>query len=343
MLRPLTLACVLGCAATSLSPEEAAFYRDIRPWGFILFRRNVESPDQVRALTEALRAAADRPEAPVMIDQEGGRVQRLGPPHWRRYPPARAYGAMTMDDRRRRDLIGLAGRLMANDLIALGINVDCAPVLDVPVVGAHDVIGDRAFAKTPAEVASLARAMAEGLMAGGALPVIKQIPGHGRALADSHLQLPFVEASRVDLEAWDFAPFRALADMPIAMTAHVVYRALDPDSPCTTSSRVIAEIIRGAIEFDGLLLSDDLSMKALDGTLTDRTRSALIAGCDIVLHCNGDLTEMTAVAAGAAPLTPLAQARADAAFSRLAKPLEPWDRIEAVATFDAMLADLSRG
>ncbi len=342
MLRPLTLACVLGCAATTLSTEEAAFYRDVRPWGFILFRRNVESPDQVRALTEALRAAADRPDAPVMIDQEGGRVQRLGPPHWRRYPPARAYGAMVMDDCRRRDLVRLAGRLMADDLIALGINVDCAPVVDVPVAGAHDVIGDRAFAETPAEVAALARAMAEGLLAGGVLPVIKHIPGHGRARVDSHLQLPVVEAGRAELEAWDFAPFRALADMPVAMTAHVVYRALDPDSPCTTSSRVIAEIIRGAIGFDGLLVSDDLSMKALDGTLIDRTRSALTAGCDIVLHCNGDLAEMRAVAAGSAPLTPPAQTRADAALSRLAKPLETWDRIEAMATFDAMLADLSR-
>ena len=339
----MTLACVFGCAATTLSPEEAAFFREARPWGFILFRRNVESPGQVRALTVALRAAADRLDAPVMIDQEGGRVQRLGPPHWRRYPSAKAYRAMAMDDCRRRDLVCQAGRLMANDLIALGINIDCAPVLDVPVAGAHDVIGDRAFAETPAEVASLARAMAEGLMAGGVLPVIKHIPGHGRARVDSHLQLPVVEAGRADLEAWDFAPFRAMADMPIAMTAHVVYRALDPDSPCTTSSHVIAEIIRGAIGFNGLLLSDDLSMKALDGALTDRTRSALTAGCDIVLHCNGDLTEMRAVAAGAAPLTPLAQARADAALSRLADPLEPWDRIEAAVRFEAMLTGSSRG
>ncbi len=336
----MTLACVLGCAATTLSAEEVAFYRDVRPWGFILFRRNVESPDQLRALTEALRAAADRPDAPVMIDQEGGRVQRLGPPHWRRYPPARTYGAMAMDDCRRRDLVRIAGRLIADDLIALGINIDCAPVLDVPVVGAHDVIGDRAFGETPAEVAALARVMAEGLMAGGVLPVIKHIPGHGRARVDSHLHLPIVEAGLADLEAWDFAPFRALADMPIAMTAHVVYQALDAGSPCTTSSRVIAEIIRGAIGFDGLLLSDDLSMKALDGTLTDLTRSALTAGCDIALHCNGDLAEMRAVAAGATSLTALAQTRADAAISRLAKP-EPWDRIEAMATFDAMLADLS--
>ncbi len=250
---------------------------------------------------------------------------------------------MDVDGGRRRDLVRLAGRLMADELNALGINVDCAPVLDVPVAGAHDVIGDRAFGETPAGVASLARAMAEGLMAGGVLPVIKHIPGHGRARVDSHLHLPIVEAGRDDLEACDFAPFRALADMPIAMTAHVVYRALDPDSPCTTSGRVIAEIIRGAIGFDGLLLSDDLSMKALDGTLIDRTRCALTAGCDIVLHCNGDLAEMTAVAAGAAPLTPLAQARADAALLRLAKPLEPWDRTEAVATLDAMLAELSLG
>jgi len=319
-----------------LLEEEAAFFRDVRPWGFILFGRNVQSPDQVRALTEALRATVDRPDAPVLIDQEGGRVQRLGPPHWRKYPPGRAYGQLPANDPLlRREITRLGARLLAHDLAGLGINVDCLPVLDVPQAGAHDVIGDRAYGATPGEVAGLGRAACEGLIAGGVLPVIKHIPGHGRAMADSHLDLPVVEAIYADLDARDFAPFRVMSDMPMAMTAHVVYEAVDPRRPATTSRKAITQVVRGAIGFDGLLMTDDLSMKALRGDLTSRARSSLAAGCDVVLHCNGGLEEMKAVLAGTRPLVGRSAQRAKAALARLAKAPEPFDVEEGRARFDA--------
>ena len=332
----MTAACILGCAGPKLSDVERAFFREVQPWGFILFRRNVENPDQVRALTKALRACVDRPDAPVLIDQEGGRVQRLGPPHWPVYPPGRAYGALgpTLGH----EMARLGGRLIAHDLAEVGINVDCLPVLDVPVANAHDVIGDRAYAVSPEQVASLGRAAAEGLIAGGVLPVIKHIPGHGRAGADSHKALPVVEASLAELEARDFAPFRALRDMPMAMTAHVVYTAIDRTHPATTSSRVIGDVIRGAIGFQGLLMSDDISMKALSGDLTGLSRAALAAGCDVVLHCNGDMEEMRAVVAGSAALAGESEARAAAALARIVAAPEPFDAAEARARFDAAFA-----
>ncbi len=296
----MTLAAIFGCAGHALTSAGAAFFREVSPWGFILFERNIDSPDQVRALVSELRATVERPDAPVLIDQEGGRVARLTPPHWRRYPPGRAYGQIVGAETRR-EITWLGARLMAQDLFELGINVDCAPVLDVPAPGGHEIIGDRAYGDTPEIVAELGRAAAEGLMAGGVLPIVKHIPGHGRAAADSHLDLPVVSASLTDLEARDFAPFKALADLPMAMTAHVVYAAVDPDLPATTSSAVIERVIRGAIGFDGLLISDDLSMKALSGDFEARARDALHAGCDIVLHCNGDPdAEMTSVAQGRA-------------------------------------------
>ncbi|WP_310540135.1 beta-N-acetylhexosaminidase [Phenylobacterium sp.] len=331
-----TSASILGCAGLTLSREEQAFFRDVRPWGFILFKRNVESPDQVRALTEALRACVERPDAPILIDQEGGRVARLGPPHWRRYPSGRAYGDLPANDPLlRREITRLGGRLLAHDLSALGINVDCVPVLDVPTEGAHDIIGDRAYAKTPEGVAQLGRAACEGLIAGGVLPVIKHIPGHGRAMADSHHDLPVVEASYEDLDARDFAPFRVLSDMPMAMSAHVVYTAVDPRGPATTSKRVISTVVRKAIGFDGLLMTDDLSMKALGGDFTSRARNALSAGCDVVLHCNGDMAEMQAVIAGTRELSGRAAQRARAALARIARVPEPFDAEEARARFDA--------
>ena len=329
-------ACILGCATTALSAEERAFFRDVRPWGFILFKRNVESPDQVRALVDALRDCVGRPNAPVLVDQEGGRVQRLGPPHWTRYPPGRAYGTLAGNDPLvRREIARLGARLLAHDLASLGVNVDCVPVLDVPVPGAHDVIGDRAYATTPDEVAFLGRAAAEGLIAGGVLPVIKHIPGHGRAGVDSHMALPVVDAPLAELDAVDFAPFRVLSDMPMAMTAHVVYTAVDPKKPSTTSRKVIREITRGAIGFDGLLMTDDLSMKALGGGFADRARAALAAGCDMVLHCNGDMAEMKAVVEGCRPLTGRAAQRARAALGRIARRPEPFDVAEARARFAA--------
>lgn len=332
----MTSAAIFGCTGLSLSREEEAFFRDVQPWGFILFARNVETPDQVRRLVDQLRATVDRPDAPVLIDQEGGRVQRLGPPHWRRYPPGRDYGELPANDPLlRREITRLGARLLAHDLAALGINVDCVPVLDVPIAGAHDVIGDRAYAKTPEGVALLGRAACEGLIAGGVLPVIKHIPGHGRAMADSHHDLPVVDTSFGELDAWDFAPFKMLSDMPMAMTAHVVYSAVDARRPATTSKKAMREVIRGAIGFDGLVMSDDLSMKALGGEFADRARASLAAGCDVILHCNGDMAEMKAVMAGTKALSGQAQRRAKAALGRLAKVPEPFDLDEARARFDA--------
>ncbi|HTX50795.1 MAG TPA: beta-N-acetylhexosaminidase [Caulobacteraceae bacterium] len=325
------LAAIFGCEGPALGSEAAAFFRDARPWGFILFGRNVETPDQVRRLVADLRETVGG--APVLIDQEGGRVQRLKPPHWPKYPPGAAYGALP-GPAARREIARLGGRLIAHDLLALGVDVDCAPVLDVPTPGAHDVVGDRAYGRTPEIVAELGRAFAEGLLAGGVLPVLKHMPGHGRAHVDSHLQLPVVEASRREL-ARDFAPFRANADLPAAMTAHVVYPAIDPTAPATTSRAVIQEAIRGDVGFDGLLMTDDLSMKALSGDFASRARDALAAGCDLILHCNGDLAEMRAVAAGAGPLARRSQGRADAALARIASGDESFDVEAARTTFAA--------
>jgi beta-N-acetylhexosaminidase len=327
------LAAIFGCAGPRLDPEEAAFFRAVRPWGFILFRRNVESPDQVRALTAVLRQLVGADDAPVLVDQEGGRVQRLGLPHWRRYPPARAFSALPASERC--GMVRLGARLIAHELREVGINVDCAPVLDVPEPGAHDVIGDRAYGGTPDEVAALGRAAAEGLLAGAVLPVIKHMPGHGRARADSHAALPVVDAVAAALRGRDLVPFRANADLPMAMTAHVVYAAIDPSAPATTSAIVIGDVIRGEIGFDGLLMTDDLSMKALSGGFEARARAALEAGCDVVLHCNGALDEMTAVAAGAWPLAGDAARRAQAALARLAESPEPFDVQAGRARFDA--------
>jgi beta-N-acetylhexosaminidase len=331
-------AAIYGCEGPELSVPEAAFFRDVQPWGFILFARNIQSPDQVRRLIDALRATVGRDNAPVLIDQEGGRVQRFGPPHWRRYPPGSVFGRLSGGDDVQREAARLGARLMADDLFRLGVNVDCAPVLDVPQPGAHDIIGDRAYGSTPEAVSRLGRAVAEGLIAGGVLPVIKHIPGHGRAAADSHLDLPVVEASAESLEAIDFAPFEALSDMPLAMTAHVLYPALDPRRPATTSRAVIEGVLRRRLGFSGLVMSDDLSMKALSGTLTERARRSLSAGCDVVLHCNGDMDEMKAVAAGVRALSGKAARRAEAALARIPRRPEPLDRAEAEARFEALLA-----
>ena len=338
-------AAVYGCSGHRLTADERAFFKDARPWGFILFRRNIDSPDQVRALTEALRETVGDADAPVLVDQEGGRVQRLGPPHWPKYPPANAYLKAANDPLTARELARLGGRLMAHDLRAVGITVDCAPVLDAPVPGAHDIIGDRAFADSPAGLIPLARAQAEGLMAGGVLPVIKHMPGHGRAFADSHKDLPVVESPLKELEVWDFPPFRALSDMPIAMTAHVVFTAIDPKRPATVSKKAV-RLMRDRLGFSGLILTDDLSMQALSGTLAERAAGALKAGCDIVLHCNGDLTEMRQIAGVVGVLKGHAKRRADAAVGRLVREVEPLDEAAARARFAAMLAgrlDAKRG
>ncbi|WGM31955.1 beta-N-acetylhexosaminidase [Brevundimonas sp. NIBR11] len=337
-------AAIYGCQGHVLTAEERAFFADVRPWGFILFRRNVDSPEQVLKLTSELRDAVGW-ACPILVDQEGGRVQRLGPPHWQKYPPAEAFLKATNDPLAARELARLGGRLMAHDLKAVGINIDCAPVLDVPTPGAHDIIGDRAYAKDPATVSQLGRAVAEGLLAGGVLPVIKHMPGHGRAFADSHKELPTVHAGLEALDAWDFAPFKALSDMPIGMTAHIVFTAIDKKRPATQSRKAI-RLIRETLGFGGLLLSDDLCMNALKGTLTERADKSLKAGCDLVIHWTGDMAEMKLVAAGVGKLKGRAKARAAAALARIVHTPEPLDIHEARDRFDAMLAgrlDAQRG
>lgn len=330
-------AAIYGCSGHRLTEEEKAFFAEVRPWGFIVFRRNVDSPDQVRALTDEMRDCVGDPDAPVLIDQEGGRVQRMGPPHWPKYPPAEAYLKATNDPLAARELAWLGARLMANDLKAVGINVDCAPVLDTPVPGSHEIIGDRAYGRDPATVATLGRAAAEGLLAGGVLPVIKHLPGHGRAFADSHHALPVVHAGLEALDEWDFTPFRALSDMPLAMTAHVVFDAVDPKHPATTSKKAL-KLMREGLGFGGLIMTDDLSMKALSGRLDERAEAALKAGCDVVLHCNGELKEMRQVAGGVGKLKGKAGKRAEAALARIVREVEPLDVFAARDRFDALMA-----
>lgn len=304
-------ALILGCLGPQLTAEETAFFRDLDPYGFILFRRNVETPDQLRALLEALRGAVGR-EAPVLVDQEGGRVQRLGPPHWRRYPTADTFVQLdAVDPALAEEALRLSAGLMAAELAALGIDVDCLPLADVRQPGSHDVIGDRAFGSDPATVARLCRVQVAALAAAGVTGVLKHLPGHGRAMVDSHAELPRVDADRATLEAVDFAPFAALADIvPYGMTGHLLFPALDPDRPSTLSPTVIGEVIRGSIGFDGLLMTDDLSMAALGGAIGARAALAIAAGCDIALHCNGRMAEMAAIAAEVGELTGAAAVRA---------------------------------
>lgn len=297
-------AAIFGCAGTVLTADERAFFRDADPLGFILFARNVETPEQTRRLTDELRSSVARAEAPVLIDQEGGRVARLRPPHWRKAPPGRVLGELYARNREAGlEAARLNSRLLALDVASVGCDVDCLPVLDIALPGAHSVIGDRAYAEQPEAVAAIGRAAAEGLMAEGVMPVIKHIPGHGRAMVDSHHAAPTVTESRETLERTDFLPFKLLSDLPWAMTAHVVYEAVDPTAVLTVSARGVKDAVRGHIGFDGLLLSDDLSMQALGGTLGERAAKVLAAGCDIALHCNGERAEMLEVAANAGAMT----------------------------------------
>jgi beta-N-acetylhexosaminidase len=324
---------ITGFAGTTLSDAERAFLREAQPWGFILFKRNIVEPHAVRALVDEVRTVLGR-EAPALIDQEGGRVARLQPPDWPAYPPGAAYGAVYDRDRRQ----GLAAaqlgaRLIAADLAALGLDVDCLPIADVPVAGADPVVGDRAYGTDPAKVAAIGRAVADGLAEGGVLSVLKHIPGHGRATADSHAKLPVVNTSRAILETTDFAAFRPLAGLPMAMTAHVVFTALDPVGPATVSATIVRDVIRDSIGFKGLLMSDDISMGALSGSLAERSRAAIAAGCDVVLHCNGQMAEMQAVAGTAPVLAGEGLRRAQAALASKKPPVP----IDAGASREAFL------
>ena len=330
-------AVLFGCKGLSLSAEETAFFADVNPFGFILFARNVENPGQVRALVAALRACVGRDDAPVLIDQEGGRVQRLRPPHWRQAPAAAEIAAIGP---KAGEAAYLNARLIGRELAELGVSVDCAPVLDVARGETHAIIGDRAYSGDPATVAMFGRAICDGLRAEAVHPVIKHIPGHGRARADSHLELPRVGASYEELKALDFAPFAALKDEDWAMTAHIVYDEIDPEAPATCSRAMIEGIIRDDIGFSGLLMSDDLSMKALTGDFDDRARAALEAGCDMVLHCNGEMDEMKSVTKGIGELSHVALERFAAAEARRAKAkaeAEPIATAELLARFQALM------
>jgi len=329
---------ICGCKGLSLEAQERAQIARHRPWGLILFKRNIESPAQVAALVASFREIVGLEDAPVLIDQEGGRVQRMGPPHWPAYPPAARFGQIAGGHAAQVEAARLNARIMAADLRAVGINVNCTPVLDVPAPGSHSIVGDRAYSADPLKVAALGLSVCLGMMEQGVLPVIKHIPGHGRAKADSHLELPRVSASRDELEQVDFVPFQALADMPLAMTAHVVYEAIDPDRPGTTSPRVVEEIIRGHIGFGGLLMSDDLSMKALSGDFGERARALFAAGVDMALHCNGDWAETEPVAMAAPELTGESLKRAERALALLKVAEQPLDLVDARARIHLMLA-----
>ncbi len=324
-------AAIFGCRGPRLTPDERRFFAEAQPWGFILFARNIETPDQVRRLTAGLRAAVGR-DAPVLIDQEGGRVQRMGPPHWREWlPPLDQMRAASDPERAMR----LRYRLIADELRGIGIDSNCAPCCDIARHDTHPVLRNRCYGTDAAGVARIARVVADGLLAGGVLPVMKHIPGHGRALVDSHLSLPRVSEPAETLRETDFAPFRALADLPMAMSAHVVFEALDAARPATTSKRVIGTI-RGEIGFGGLLMTDDISMQALDGALGARAAAALAAGCDLVLHCSGDMDAMQAVAAAAGALSGAPLARAEAALAARRDP-DPIDIAAAEAEFSGLL------
>ncbi|MCC5996618.1 MAG: beta-N-acetylhexosaminidase [Oceanicaulis sp.] len=323
----------LALAGETLSADEKAFFRDCDPWGFTLFARNVDRPRQVRALTDSLRDALGR-DAPVFIDQEGGRVQRLRPPNWRSAPPAARFGELwDREPELALEAVRINHQLIAHELYAVGVDCDYAPCADIRVKGAHDVIGDRALHSDPHAVAAMSTAALEGLLHQGVLGVIKHLPGHGRAGVDSHFELPVVEADEETLARTDFAAFRGIKGALIAMTAHVVYPAIDGDDCATCSSEVIARIIRGDIGFDGLLMSDDLSMKALAGSMRERTQRALGAGCDMVIHCNGDMAEMVEIAHAAPRLDHKALERADAALAARREPegFDPEAGLEALA------------
>lgn len=335
MAHPLSAA-IFDCDGPVLTADEKAFFKDVNPYGYILFARHCESPGGVRRLTDSLRELSGRDDLPILIDQEGGRVARLKPPVWRKYPPAALFAKMAESDKEQaHQAVYLNARLIAQDLSDIGITVDCAPLADIPTDGAHDIIGDRAFGNDAQRIIYLGRAMAAGLKDGGIVPVLKHVPGHGRAGADSHLELPIVDADIETLRATDFVPFKAMAGLPMAMTAHVLYSKLDPDNMATQSPKIIS-LIREELGFEGLLMTDDISMKAMQGDLAERSRASLAAGCDVVLHCNASLEEKQQAMQGIGVLEGIALERGIKAMQLHRMP-EPIDREDAIAQLDSWI------
>jgi len=329
---------IVGTSGPELTSEERVFLSEARPCGLILFSRNCVTPDQVRRLVSDFRAAVGEAGLFVLIDQEGGRVQRLRRPHWRESPPARAFGRLyERDAERALEAARLVARLTAQELSGVSINVNCAPVLDLPAPGAHGIIGDRAFHTDPECVAVLGRAAAQGYLEGGVLPVVKHIPGHGRATADSHLSLPSIDAPASELEKYDYQPFTALNDMPLAMTAHVLIPELDPDRPASVSPVIMDQVIRGMIGFQGLVMCDDLSMGALEGNVAERAGAVIAAGVDVVLHCNGIIEEMRAIADVVPEFEGMHETRFEAAVGRIKAPAA-FDEAKALAFLDEIAA-----
>ncbi|BCW89291.1 Beta-hexosaminidase [Alphaproteobacteria bacterium SO-S41] len=317
----MTSALILGMSGLALTAEERAFFQEVQPWGFILFARNCADKAQVLKLTDSLRAITGRADTPILIDQEGGRVARLKAPVWRHPPPAAVFAELyERDVETAMEAAFLNSRLIATELTEIGVNVSCSPCLDLLHDDGHGIIGDRALGRETNQIAELGRAVAEGLLDGAVLPVIKHIPGHGRAKSDSHLELPVLDTEHDELSRTDFVPFRSLNDMPMAMTAHVVYQAIDPERCATLSSRLVHHVIRGEIGFDGLLMSDDVGMHALSGGFDERTHRSLVAGCDVALHCSGKLDEMQECAKGSRALEGEAARRAAAALDRITPP-----------------------
>ena len=327
-------ACIFGCLGPRLSPDESAFFREADPWGFIIFGRNIETPDQVRALTGELRDAVGR-DAPILIDQEGGRVARFRAPHWRNWDTALDF--CTAAGGNAAQAMYLRGRMIAAELKAVGVDVNCTPMLDVATKDSHAIILNRCYGFDPETVAANGRALAEGQLAGGVLPIIKHIPGHGRASLDSHHDLPHLDTPLADLQASDFVPFSRLSDLPMAMTAHIIYSAIDPKN-CATLSPAVIDLIRKDIGFGGLLMTDDLSMKALSGTFCERAAAALSAGCDMVLHCNGDREEMAPILTEVPELSGVAASRAAAALDLRLAP-EAFDFEQAEVALEMLLKD----
>ena len=327
---------ITGVAGPRLREDEKAFLKDALPCGLILFDRNIDNRDQLARLVDDYREAVGTDRQLVLVDQEGGRIQRMRQPHWQKWPSGASYGKLYQSHPQDAiEAARLVYRMMSEELVDVGINVNCVPLLDIPVAGAHDIIGDRALSNDMQAIIKLGRAVARGNLEGGVLPVIKHIPGHGRARSDSHVSLPVIDTPLAELQQSDFVPFRALGDLPLGMTGHLLMTALDPDNNVSISRRIISRIIRGWIGFDGLLMSDDLSMEALSGTIGERGRDVVEAGCDVALYCKGVFSQMLDVAASVPELEGRSRERFEQAFERIAPPAD-FDRQKALALRDRL-------